>query len=449
MPARSVPRKHHVPAIVPRQDHHVLGTARPRHRRALIYQHRAHGRRHFAVRPLRTRHLPDRASQVVRIAEVHSRYSRDRPGHNLFRIHCHAHCQPHQNRQLRPRVEPADIFRGVSLGIALGLCFHQNRSVVRPTLHLAEDEVARPIQNPLDPLNAVTGQSLFQPRNHRNSAGHRRAVLQVPALRRCNLLKLDAVKRDQLLVRGHHALATLKRPAHPAARRVQATCQFHNHVRVRAQHRIGVFTPGHARRNPVRLLSRHPAIEDMGQLQTLRLRLHQDPRHRTPYRSKTKERNAQRLAHCSFESVRRSYDSFAQVSPLCFPAQILACGDQWPRLFVPHDCCVFATPVSVNSIPSVASEFITAFGTNFACLCHSTSLTKSTAPRKSNLLQMRQSALAHGTSCTLNSICGVALPFCSCSSSCSAPWPLPWETTTPVCRPVAAATARITAPWPA
>ena len=143
-------------------------------------------------------------------------------GNNLFRIDLDAQRQPHQDRELGARIESAHILSRIGLRIALGLRFGQHRRILRAFFHLAQDEVAGAIQNAFNALDAVAGEPLLQARNHRNSAGNSRAILQMAALGRGQPLQFHTVKGNQFLVRRDHALARFQCSAHPAAGRDQA-----------------------------------------------------------------------------------------------------------------------------------------------------------------------------------------------------------------------------------
>ena len=199
------------------------------------------------------RNLADGAAQVARIAEVHGGNRGDGLGRNLLRVHRDAQRQPHQNGQLGARVKAAHILGGIGLGIALGLRLGQHRRILRALLHLAQDEVAGAVQNAFNALDAVAGQPLLQARNHRNSAGHGCAVLQVSAAGRGQPLQLDAMKGDQLLVGRDHALAGLERARTQPPAGSRPAGQLHHHIHIRGQHGIGVLAPDHAGGNPVQL----------------------------------------------------------------------------------------------------------------------------------------------------------------------------------------------------
>ena len=225
------------------------------------------------------RHLPNRASQIPRIAEVDGGNGGDGPRHNLFRIHLYPQRKPHQDRQFGAGIKTAHILSRIGLRIAPGLCGRQHGGVLGALLHLAEDEVAGAVQNAFDAIDAVAGKPLFQARNHGDPSRHRSAILQVAAMSRGQPLQFHSVKRDQLLVGGHNALPRCKRAANPHARRVEAAHQLHDDIRIRRQHGLRIFAPHHIARCPIHPLARHAAVEHMRQLQPFRLRLGQNARH--------------------------------------------------------------------------------------------------------------------------------------------------------------------------
>ena len=201
--------------------------------------------------------------------------------------------QPHEDRQLGASVEAAHIFGGVRFGVASGLGGGQHGGELGALLHLAEDEVAGAVENAFDALDAVAGESLLQSGNDRDASGNRGAIFQMAAMGGGQALQFHTVEGDQFLVGGDYALACFERAPHPGAHGIQAAYEFHNHVRIGAEHRIDVLAPDDGRGGPVHPLSRHAAIEDMGQFQAIRLGVGQDPRHRTAYRAETEDGDSQ------------------------------------------------------------------------------------------------------------------------------------------------------------
>ena len=113
-------------------------------------------------------------------------------------------------------------------------------------------------------------------------------------------LQLDAVIGNEFFVGGDEAFARFQCTARPGSGGIEAADELHNHVHIRGQHGIGIFAPDDARGRPVHTLARHAAIEDVGQLETSRLRLDEDPRHRAAHRAKAEDGDAQMARGAGF-----------------------------------------------------------------------------------------------------------------------------------------------------
>ncbi len=211
---------------------------------------------------------------------------------------CDAKREAHEDGELGAGVESADIFGRVGFGIAFGLRLGQHRCVLRAFFHLAEDEVAGAVENAFDALDAVAGHALLEAGNDGDSAGDGGAVFEMAAFGRGQPLQIDAVIGDELFVGGDDALAGFKRAAHPAAGGIEAAGELHNHVYIGGKHGVGVFAPHDARGRPVNALARHAAVEDVSQLEALRLGLDEDARHRAAHRAKAEDGDAQMGARC-------------------------------------------------------------------------------------------------------------------------------------------------------
>ncbi len=260
-----------------------------------------------AIRPStcsRARHLANGAAEIAGIAEVDGRDGGDGAGNDLVGIDLHAQSEAHENGELGARVESADIFSGVGLGVAFGLRFGQNRGVFRAFFHFAEDEVAGAVENAFDALDAVAGHALLEAGNDGNAAGDGSAVFEMAAFGRSQPLQIDAVIGDELFVGGDDAFAGFKRAAHPGSGGIEAAGELDNHIHIGGEHGIGVFAPDDARGRPVDALARHAAVEDVGQLEALRFGLDEDARHRTADRAKTEDGDAQMAGGTGLARVR-------------------------------------------------------------------------------------------------------------------------------------------------
>ena len=214
-------------------------------------------------------------------------------GNNLLGIDLHAKGETHEDGELGARVESAHVFSGVGFGVAFGLRFGQHGRVLRAFFHFAEDEVAGAVENAFDALDAIAGHALLEAGNNGNAAGDGGAVFEMAALGSGQPLQIDAVIGNEFLVGGDDAFAGFERAAHPGSGGIETAGELDNHVDIGGEHGIGVFAPDDARGHPVDALARDPAIEDVRQLEALRLGLDENARHRAANGAKAEDRDAQ------------------------------------------------------------------------------------------------------------------------------------------------------------
>ena len=158
------------------------------------------------------------------------------------------------------------------------MCLGEHGRILGAFIHFAEDEVAGAVENAFHALDAIAGETLFEPGDYRNAAGNSSAIFDMSAFGRREALEIDAVIGNELLVGGNNALASFKSAAHPAAGRIEATGEFNDDVDVRGEHGVGVFAPDNALGHPGNTLAGHAAIVDMGEFQTLGLGFNQNSR---------------------------------------------------------------------------------------------------------------------------------------------------------------------------
>ena len=85
-------------------------------------------------------------------------------------MHIGTHRQPHQDHKLGARIVPGNIFRRIRLGVPQCLRFRKHRIELGASLHLAQDEIARAVQDSLQLRQAIPGKSMLQTRNDWDSA---------------------------------------------------------------------------------------------------------------------------------------------------------------------------------------------------------------------------------------------------------------------------------------
>ena len=117
-----------------------------------------------------------------------------------------------QDGELVRRVEPVDVEARIGLGVAELLRFLQRSLIGLALLHLGEDEVAGAVQDAVEARQAVAGERFAQRLDDRDAAADRRLEGERRAALLRKLRQLHAVRGEQRLVGGHHALARARAP---------------------------------------------------------------------------------------------------------------------------------------------------------------------------------------------------------------------------------------------
>ncbi len=150
-----------------------------------------------------------------------------------------------EQRQFVRGIDPVDIKARIGLGEPERLCLRQHLGEIAALgLHLGQDEIARPVEDAVNPLNHVGRSTLAQPLDHRHAARDRRLELERDARAFGRARQFQAVMREHRLVRGDKALARAERRARERQRRaVRSADQLDHHVRARLRERGRVVDP--------------------------------------------------------------------------------------------------------------------------------------------------------------------------------------------------------------
>ena len=107
-------------------------------------------------------------------------------------------------------VDPLDVERGIRLRVAEPLRLVEDVGKRGAAFaHLGQDEVARAVDDPGEPLDPVPGEPFAQRLDDRDPARHRGFERHHHPARMCGLEDRVAVHRDERLVCGDHMLAAL------------------------------------------------------------------------------------------------------------------------------------------------------------------------------------------------------------------------------------------------
>ena len=167
-----------------------------------------------------------------------------------IQIYFAAEGERRQDRQLVRGVDTVDIESGIRLGIAQFLCLLEDRAEVPPGFtHRRQDVVAGAVEDPIDPVDAVSGQAFSQALYHRNTAGNRGLVRKAGATGLGTPGERGAVVGKQGLVGGDDmATAIERRFDQRLGRPVGAADQFDHDVHALARsHGHRIVEPGDVR----------------------------------------------------------------------------------------------------------------------------------------------------------------------------------------------------------
>ena len=189
----------------------------------------------------------DDIAQTVGLRDVMGTHLRDAFGPNRGEIDPRAEADRRQDRQLVCRVHAFDIELGIGLGKALGLRVSKHRvEIGTGALHLRQDEIARAVQDAVNPIERIGRGPFAQALEHGNAAGNRCLEGERRTGPRRQLGQFQPVMRNHGLVCGDQSLALAQsRPGKAERRAVRTADQFHHHVDVRpAGHRLHIVGPG-------------------------------------------------------------------------------------------------------------------------------------------------------------------------------------------------------------
>ena len=127
-----------------------------------------------------------------------------------------------EDRDLRRRVQAADVVRRVRLGVAEPLRLGERLVVRAAGVHRGEDEVGRPVDDPDDPVDVRHDERLAEHLDHRDRGADRRLEAELGTRRGRRCEELRAAARDELLVRRDDRAARPEEREHVCARRVDS-----------------------------------------------------------------------------------------------------------------------------------------------------------------------------------------------------------------------------------
>ncbi len=147
----------------------------------------------------------DTITQLLRITHIVTRQLADTLNMRFVKLHRNTKCQRRQNRQFVRSIDTLDIKRRIYLGITLFLRQLQGIRKTRPLIaHLGKDEIGRAIDNPGNPLNAVSRQPFAYRLDNRDTTTNRRLKSNRHALLLRRRENFRALFGNQCLIGGHH-----------------------------------------------------------------------------------------------------------------------------------------------------------------------------------------------------------------------------------------------------
>ena len=211
--------------------HRVEGAADAGQRMAAVEEGRVHADAEPAVDALGGADELEPQPEVARVLHVVGGDVLDALVEHLVEVHGRVEGQPREDRHLGRRVLAVDVLGGVGLGVAQRLGLGQRVVVGGAGLrHAREDEVRRPVDDPVQAVDVGAGQRLLQHADDGHHAGHRGLEAQLHAVLARRGPQLLAVLGEQLLVGGDDVLAGRHRAQDVVARRVQAAHELDDEV---------------------------------------------------------------------------------------------------------------------------------------------------------------------------------------------------------------------------
>ena len=208
--------------------------------------------------------LADRMIESPGVDEINRLDCRDRPKRNIGHVDWALQPDSREDRQLRLRIKPIDVCRRVGLSVAKILCFLKGfteRHVVG--FHPSQNVVTRTVEDTQDSEQPIARKAFLYATNYWNASGNRRFETQMALLLARKQSQLGTTMCDDLLVRRHHRLSRLERPADPGHCRLLSADQLDEDIHIGCQDRIDIVCPRHAACDPVRSFTLHVAVDNM------------------------------------------------------------------------------------------------------------------------------------------------------------------------------------------
>ena len=171
-------------------------------------------------------------AEVARVLHVVGGDRLDALVGHLVQMHGRVEGQAREDRHLGRGVLAVDVLGRIGLGVAELLGLGQRVVVGGAGLgHAREDEVRRPVDDPVQAVDVRRGERLLEHADDRHHARHRGLEAQLHAVLARRGPQLLAVLGQQLLVGGDNVLAGRHRAQDVVARRIEAAHDLDHEVR--------------------------------------------------------------------------------------------------------------------------------------------------------------------------------------------------------------------------
>ena len=176
---------------------------------------------------------PDEANHHVELARCHDVERvdlRDPRVRDIGELHMRVEGDRRENRHLRGGVGAGNVVGGIGFRIAALLRVGERLVVALAAFHLGEHEVGRAVHDAEDAVDVGDDERLAQHLDHGNRRADTCLEAQLDARLRRGRKQLRTATRDELLVRGHDALAALQQLQYVTARRLDSAHHLRHHA---------------------------------------------------------------------------------------------------------------------------------------------------------------------------------------------------------------------------
>ena len=175
-------------------------------------ERRIYGNRDLVAVARNARQKLDAVAEIGRVLDVFAREIADAVDLNIVDLRLETESERREDARLVGRIEAVDVERGIRFGVTETLGVLENGIKGKAlVLHARKNIVARSVEDTVNRLDVVAGETLAHNADDRDAASDGRAEIDVDVVLRGRIENLFAVFGEKLLVGGDDALAVIER----------------------------------------------------------------------------------------------------------------------------------------------------------------------------------------------------------------------------------------------